>query len=172
MPAAPRERFAAEKFVPRPVEACPCGIAGKGNPWATERPREPRLRQGKSVLSRSRGRRQLAVSLIPAPGGRRAPFRLVNSVLLGSQVGLAQRFLLMSTSFSFRPCPPAISGGNSPPARGVWHASLGSLQGAGVRKASSAAGRLAPVPFAQKHVAQNGPPNRRCCVGCHRLSSR
>ncbi len=61
MLAALRERFAAEEFVPRPVEPGPCGIPGKGSPWATERPRELCLRQGKSVLSRSPARRQLAV---------------------------------------------------------------------------------------------------------------
>jgi hypothetical protein len=61
--AALRESFAAEEFVPRPVEADPYGIPGKGSAWATERPRHlVSQEQGKSVLSRSRARRQLAVS--------------------------------------------------------------------------------------------------------------
>src|ERR1700731_4708142 len=67
--AALRESFAAEEFVPRPVEAGPCGIPGKASDWATERPPEPCLRPGKSVRSRSRAWRQLAVSLTAAPAG-------------------------------------------------------------------------------------------------------
>src|ERR1700730_2944027 len=67
--AALRESFAAEEFVPRPVEAGACGIPGKASDWATDRPPEPCLRPGKSVRSRSRARRQLAVSLTAAPVG-------------------------------------------------------------------------------------------------------
>jgi hypothetical protein len=67
--AALCESFAAEAFVPRPVDASHCGRPGKGSAWATGRSREPCLRPGKSVRSRSRARRQLAASLTAAPVG-------------------------------------------------------------------------------------------------------
>ena len=47
----------------------PLRDTGKASAWATKRPREPCLRPGKSVRSRSRARRQLAVSLTAAPVG-------------------------------------------------------------------------------------------------------
>ena len=44
-------------------------MAGEGSAWALARRAEPCLGQGKSVLSRSSARRQLAVSLTAAPAG-------------------------------------------------------------------------------------------------------
>jgi hypothetical protein len=49
--AALCESFAAEAFVPRPVDAGHCGRPGKGSAWATGRPREPCLRPEKTCVA-------------------------------------------------------------------------------------------------------------------------
>jgi hypothetical protein len=49
--AALRESFTAEEFVPRPVEAGPCGIPGKARSRAAQCPPILSLRQGKACLA-------------------------------------------------------------------------------------------------------------------------